>query len=354
MSDPAIAAVFVRWRAAVAKQTEPKFKQEAAAQLAQFERDLAGVTDPDPKKLAELGATLTGVVETLEKIAVTQAEIDRLQGNSSGSPAALVSISVAIERWRIAIAKVQSPKVKADETAALGRMEAVVAKVRAAPASYDMAKVQEIANGVNDQVKLLESLVANEKEIDRLLGAAIAELNRNADQRRRAEIDQLIAAGRATAKDHYDRAMIMARANDMPAAIADLTKAVTLNPKYGEAFYLRGTIYQSQNKHSEAGTDFNSAVIAVPTEPKYFFERAATLVHFARYAEAERDLNDAVRLDPKYAEAFGQRAIARALLGRYDEAIADVDLATSLKPTNTALTALRTNILKLKADAPKP
>ncbi len=85
-------------------------------------------------------------------------------------------------------------------------------------------------------------------------------------------------------------------------AIADLTEAIRLDPKFASAF----------------------------VQPRY------TPWHDKKeYDKAIKDYTEAIRLDPKFADVYNRRGKAWSEKNEYDKAIKDFDMAIELNPQNT-------------------
>jgi tetratricopeptide (TPR) repeat protein len=108
---------------------------------------------------------------------------------------------------------------------------------------------------------------------------------------------------------------------DLEAALADVTRALELNPRAGSGYFLRSQIYQRLDRHDEA------------------------LADWATLAEG----NSAFGLTP--ATILNGRAYARAVAGvELDEALSDVQQAIQLSGDDPALLDTRGFIHLLRGD----
>ncbi len=101
-------------------------------------------------------------------------------------------------------------------------------------------------------------------------------------------------------------------AGDFDAAVAQLTKAIALQPDSANAYNLRGAGLSDQGK---------------------------------RLDDAMRDLNHAIELDPSVALAWSNRAKTRYRLQQRDEALHDIDHALRLAPGHEDSTRFRIAVL---------
>jgi tetratricopeptide (TPR) repeat protein len=98
-------------------------------------------------------------------------------------------------------------------------------------------------------------------------------------------------------------------------ALADLNRAVELDPGNPGHFAGRGRTYQEMERYEEALADFNRAVELDPGNPGHFVVRGEAYRLMERYEEALADLNRAVGLDPSDAWAIAIRGVTYRELG---------------------------------------
>ncbi len=116
----------------------------------------------------------------------------------------------------------------------------------------------------------------------------------------------------------YESGIAKANAGDNKQAIADLTKAIELNPKFVLALYQRGQLYNRTGDEEKAAADFD------------------------RYNAA---LDAAVTENPSDWQAVNRRGIALYNTRRWDEAIADFERAMELAPDESVLVHNRATCL---------
>jgi tetratricopeptide (TPR) repeat protein len=116
-------------------------------------------------------------------------------------------------------------------------------------------------------------------------------------------------------------------------ALADISRAVELDPGNPGHFAARGRTYQEMKRYEEALADFSRAVELDPGNAGHFAVRGETYRLMGRYEEALADLNRAVELGPGDAWAIGSRGLTYRELGRYEEALADLSRAVELDPS---------------------
>jgi len=115
--------------------------------------------------------------------------------------------------------------------------------------------------------------------------------------------------------------------SDYQHAIADLTKAIELDPKFGDAYYLRGNSYFAQGDYDRAIADETKAIELDPKRSSAYWIRgkaysAKGLNHAAGDESNElvkrgiSDLNKVIELDPNTDGAYVYRGLVYTILFR--------------------------------------
>lgn len=129
------------------------------------------------------------------------------------------------------------------------------------------------------------------------------------------------------------RAGIWIDKGDTTAAMADMNKAIELNPKDANMFFARGRIKAKMNDHIGAEQDFSLAISLKPGLVNAYLARAVEKRFLKKYESAFRDMFTAVKYDsanPKVHTSLGNLFIA---VGDYKNAIVGFSKAISLQPT---------------------
>ena len=130
---------------------------------------------------------------------------------------------------------------------------------------------------------------------------------------------------RATLHSHY-------RIKNWPAAIADATEVIRLNPQNAEAFAARaGALYQAGD-HRRAIEDATQATQLDPNQDYAFAHRGGAYRELGEWKHAIVDLNEFLSRLPNSAWPLFNRALAYSALGDDDRAFADVNRAIELNP----------------------
>src|SRR5215510_6005154 len=89
--------------------------------------------------------------------------------------------------------------------------------------------------------------------------------DKDADLRIRGCSDIISGDGR-DALAYYKRGVAYQDKHEHDRAIADYTKAIEINPQYGDAYFNRGTAYHSKRDYDRAFADLNKAIEINPQD----------------------------------------------------------------------------------------
>ncbi len=95
----------------------------------------------------------------------------------------------------------------------------------------------------------------------------------------------------------FNRALAYTNSKKLALSIADCTRALTLDPKHWETYYIRGNNYYNTNKTSLALKDYNKAIELKPDHSKLYTNRADCYDKLGQKALARQDREMAQRLD---------------------------------------------------------
>ncbi|RKU16094.1 hypothetical protein C6500_18140 [Candidatus Poribacteria bacterium] len=138
-------------------------------------------------------------------------------------------------------------------------------------------------------------------------------------------IDNDIAAAaffaRGTIKNTLDR---------HEEAISDANEAIRLKPNYTEGYFLRGLSNANSGRREEAISDFNAAIRLNPNDAQSYVLRGLSNYNSGRREEAISDFNTAIRLNPNDAQAYYLRGLVKGALRKLEEAKSDYQTALKL------------------------
>jgi tetratricopeptide (TPR) repeat protein len=144
-----------------------------------------------------------------------------------------------------------------------------------------------------------------------------------------------------TAEDYLARG----RMDSSDETIADLTKAIQLNPSYAEAYFERAeTRFRWAKEYHTLSEDMkaNRAILEAPLadyiraiqlNPQYaiaYYQRGNIYAHIGDRQAALVDYSKAIQLNPQYADAYYQRGNVYAQVSDRQTALADYNKAIQL------------------------
>jgi tetratricopeptide (TPR) repeat protein len=166
-----------------------------------------------------------------------------------------------------------------------------------------------------------------------------------------ADYDRAIAIAPEIASYYTARARIKVNSQDLPAALADMNKAIDLDRN--DAYYrARGYIYRKLNYWQAALVDYNTA-IELNSFDDYSYSARGLLKaeQLNDLAGGKADVERAIAIAPKSAGAYTSRGYFKVSYLNDDlGAIKDLDRATELDPKDSYNYRLRGSIKYQKSD----
>jgi tetratricopeptide (TPR) repeat protein len=179
------------------------------------------------------------------------------------------------------------------------------------------------------------------------------------------KFNEAIQMDTSLAAAYHDRGLAYAKQGFHKLALADLTRAVELNPDididkdYAIAYYDQGLVYANQGSFDPAISDLTKAleinpdITIGPAFAVAYKDRGLAYSSQGFYDLAIADYTRAIELDGNYTEAFLLRAGVYALTGKYDSALADADKAIALSPDDSDCYYKRGDIYRQMGDVSK-
>lgn len=131
---------------------------------------------------------------------------------------------------------------------------------------------------------------------------------------------------------YFHRARAYTAKDDHRRAIADYDQAIKLNPKNAAGYNNRGNSYRSIGAPDRAIADFTAALQIDPEDGLYYKNRGLSYWDKGDLDRAIADFSEAIRIDPKYSAAYFDRAGVHAAKGDHRLAIADYTEAIRYNP----------------------
>jgi tetratricopeptide (TPR) repeat protein len=162
-----------------------------------------------------------------------------------------------------------------------------------------------------------------------------------------AEPSEAESADRSPGAQSYAKGVEAFEKGETDAAIALMSRAIQLDPKYAPAYCDRGLALVIKGDLDKAVTDLNTAIRLAPSGERSYFNRGFAYFHKGDYDKAVADYTEAIRLQPGYAEAYRDRGYVAALKGDFSKALADLGATWKPRwPTTTSRSSLTPRTLK--------
>src|SRR2546421_396810 len=153
-----------------------------------------------------------------------------------------------------------------------------------------------------------------EKDAARLESAAVVRVEDRDNTRPAVPDDD------GTARGCLERGRALLQEGDLNDAIAELSRAVSLDPRLSQAHSLLAVAYDQKGLHDRAQDSYKHAIDANENDPQAQNNLGYSLYLNGNYRAAVDRLKRAARLAPTDARILNNLALAQVRLGKYDDA----------------------------------
>ncbi|TIV92118.1 MAG: tetratricopeptide repeat protein, partial [Mesorhizobium sp.] len=108
------------------------------------------------------------------------------------------------------------------------------------------------------------------------------------------------------------RARARLQKGDLDGALADVNRALEIDPSYSPGYYGRALILVKMHEPEKAIADFSRAIEMEPDDAPLYFGRGSARYYLGDYDRAIADFDRALELDPKSEMARQGRKLAMA------------------------------------------
>jgi tetratricopeptide (TPR) repeat protein len=144
-----------------------------------------------------------------------------------------------------------------------------------------------------------------------------------------AEYSQAITLNPRFVNAYYNRGLSYKRAGQYELAIADFAKAISLDAEDIGLYLDRANVYALQKNYDRAEADYEKAIRLKPGETNNYFQRAGMRLEQNKLDAAIADYSKVISVDPKQSGAYLNRGVAYARSGKSIESFADYRRAIS-------------------------
>jgi tetratricopeptide (TPR) repeat protein len=130
--------------------------------------------------------------------------------------------------------------------------------------------------------------------------------------------------------------------DDLPSAIADMDRAVALDPESEWLFYIRGVYHQARADWGACVADLNQAIARNPDAAEFYEVRGMARYNQGDLEGARSDLGAAMLAKPDISlDLIVYRAVAALLLSRPADALPDLSRVLAREPNHEKALAQR-------------
>ena len=130
------------------------------------------------------------------------------------------------------------------------------------------------------------------------------------------------------------RAQVALLEKDTVACLAQVEKALDINPYTERAWAIRALVSYEQKDYKKAEEALDKAILQNPRETGYYVNRALARYYQSNLRGAMSDYDAALDYDPKNYLAHFNRGLLRAQVGDDNRAIEDFNFVLELEPDN--------------------
>jgi tetratricopeptide (TPR) repeat protein len=123
-----------------------------------------------------------------------------------------------------------------------------------------------------------------------------------------------------SARDYLERGRALLEAGRLNEAVAELSRAASLDPKLSQAHSLLAVAYDRKGLHDRAEDSYRRAIDVNERDPQAMNNLGYSLYLSGNYRAAVDRLKKAARLAPADTRILNNLALAQVRLGKYDDA----------------------------------
>jgi len=166
-----------------------------------------------------------------------------------------------------------------------------------------------------------------------------------------ARINARLAAVPEKARKEFTKAhKIWEEGKDPQSSIAHLKKAITIYPRFADAYVLLATVYIQQSKPADARSALDQAIEFDPRLPEARFTLGSLQNSEKDYADAEKSLTEGLKLDEESPQGHYELAKTYWAMGRWQDAEPHAMKAAALQPAMAPVHVILGNIALRKRD----
>ena len=122
-------------------------------------------------------------------------------------------------------------------------------------------------------------------------------------------------------KEYYYRGIAYFRIGEIELALNDITKSITINPKYASSYFSRGSIYITMKKYNEAMLDMNNAININPGHFDVYHMRGRIHYLLKNYSSSLMEYDNYIKYNDSNLNVQRLKVLCLYKLNNIDEAI---------------------------------
>ena len=123
---------------------------------------------------------------------------------------------------------------------------------------------------------------------------------------------------------YYYKGTVLLATADTVAALNDLEKSISLDPKFWDVYEKRGEIYFNQKKYDLSDNDFSKLIELKPAYERGYMGLGRNAFKRGNYEEALKNYNKVINLYPEYSSGYSFRGETYLAQKEYVKAIDDI------------------------------
>ena len=155
------------------------------------------------------------------------------------------------------------------------------------------------------------------------------------------------------AEDAYSRGLELREQGQMRNAFDEFNVALSLNPRYAEAYSARASIYYAFGDETKTITDLNQALRLDPEIAEAYYYRGLIFIAKGDSDSAVINLTRALQIDPEHTDAYFNRARVYFALQDIDAALGDLTSAVEIEDGSAQLYFLRGQVYLVAGETEK-
>jgi|GEM_PF-908095 tetratricopeptide (TPR) repeat protein len=149
-----------------------------------------------------------------------------------------------------------------------------------------------------------------------------------------ADINKAIELNPTDAGMYFEKGNIMSRMQQHAIAEQNFSLALQIEPSAADALLARSVERRFLKKYQSAYRDIFQAQMLDSTNPRVYYSYGNLFIATQNYPDAITSFSKCISLQPMYAEAYNNRAYAKILSGNYTGAVVDCHIASTMIPRN--------------------